>query len=335
VTAKDPGFTPPTPVLSDSLDLSLPPADPTLMPLCAGCTGPWRVAMRMAMQNDEPLLALRLIRPFYGSWRDVDGVDRPKWQLGISANALNQPGQRRVVAAMCRAQRNTRVEAGLEAMEAELLPVTDQPKLPKRSVRRSGAVVSWQIHSPSFQQHRPHPAMQPLGLVLGGTLRFWQSLSAKPVLDSQLRLSLASSPQGASRRQLWADLGWRGLVGSDDRLLAAGGWQMPGPVGTGHHVFKQSVPGYEDMVRYTARMMHAQAGAGTGVGRHGRIDVFASATQIDTLAHRPGRWLRSLGARFNLTLASRKTRAPVVSYQLARRFDGNRGPWLHMLTASL
>ena len=323
---------PPHATLYERLDLL---ASDGLTPLCAGCTSPWRVAMRMAMQNDEPLLALRLIRPLDGQWQGVDGFDRPKWLLGISANALNQPGQRRVVAAMCRTQRNTRVEAGLEALDAELPPAADQPKLPKRSVRRSGAMLSWQIHSPTFTKHRPHPAIMPLGLLLGGTLRLWQSMGAKPVLDSQLRLTVASPLQGASQRQFWADLGWRGLLGSDDRLLAAGGWQMQGPVGAATHVLKQGVPGYEDMVRYTDRMVHAQGGVGTAAGRHARLDVFAAATQIDALAHQPGRWLRSLGARINLTPPGRKTRTPVVSYQVARRFDGNRGPWLHMLTASL
>lgn len=310
-------------------------ADDTLTPLCPGCISPWRMALRMARDNEELMVALRLSRPLSDQFLPVSQRFDPRWHLGIAAIALTQPGERRVVAGLCRAHRNTHIEASLEAMEADLPPVTEQPRVPKRSVRRTGAVVSWQIRDPSFRPSSSFAAPRPQGVTLGGTVRMWQSPGAHAVLDSQLRLEMGTRMAAAKQPQIWADLGWRGLVGSDDKLLAAGGWRLPSTIGNNHHVLKQDVPGYEDMVRYTARMVHAQVGAGTAVGRSARVDVFAAATQLDTLAHRPARWLRSLGAKINLTPAVRRGRTPLISYQVAHRFDGARGPWLHMLTASI
>lgn len=307
-----------------------------MMPLCAGCVGPWQVAMQMGMNDAVPLLALRAFRHFGANSDDPDAANQPMgaWSLGLQANALNQPGEHRVVAAICRTHKASSVEAGLEAFATELSPSQDQPKLPGRMVRRNGAMLAWQMHS-AGAGGRISPVDTWSGLRLGGTLRLWQSFGARPVMDSQVNVQVATPARAKQQTQLWGHLGWRGLVGSDDPLVRAGGWRMPQPTGRAQHVLREDVPGYEDITRYTARMMRAQMGLGAALGRNVRLDLFGAATHLDTMGPRQGRWLRAVGGHVNVRRLGSRGSSALLSYQISRRFDGNRGPWLHMLIASL
>jgi hypothetical protein len=292
--------------------------------------------MQMGMADETPLLALRAFRSLGPNGMNPHAANQPlgAWQLGLQAHTLDQPGERRYVAAICRVHKASSVEAGVEVLDAELAPVQDQPRLARRFVRRSGAVLSWQMHSVGAGR-KVDPALTWSGLRMGGTMRLWQSLGARPVVDSQVNLQIATPTTQAQRTQLWGHLGWRGLLGSDDKLVRAGGWRMPVPAGENRHVLHEDVPGYEDLTRYTARMMRAQVGIGAALAHQTRVDLFAAATQLDTMVHHRGRWLRAIGANVNVHRLGRSAGNASVSYQVSHRLDGNRGPWLHMLTASI
>ena len=335
----------PTAQASDRSDLYRPyllatrgplfsPFDATaMMPLCPGCSGPWRVAMRLAMQQDEPLVALRMSRPLHLDGTVWGGLRHSAgWQLGIAAHALKQPGERQVVAGIEKRHHRTFFALGLEALEADLPPVLGHATIRQRNIRRTGAVLQFELGGahPSALAQRRHA-----GIVFAGTLRAWQPLGHPTMLDSHLALSAHAAPRGRRGPQLWGHGVWRGLIGSDDAVIAAGGWHLPSPMGETRHVMRQSMPGYEDTVRHTARLMQGQAGVTAPLGRAARLDLFAAASHVDILTAQPGRWLRSLGARFDFRGRSRRGLTPMVSYQVAHRFDGNRGPWLHTLTASI
>jgi hypothetical protein len=303
------------------------------MPLCPGCSGPWRVAMRLVMQQDEPLVALRMSRPLHLDGAMWGGLRHGAgWQLGIAAHALKQPGERQVMAGIQKRHHRTFFALGLEALEVDLPPVFGDSGNRRGKIRRTGAVVQFELGSGSS---RLLARRRRAGFALGGTLRAWQPMGHPTMLDSHLALTAHMAPRGPRGAKLWGQGLWRGLIGSDDAVIAAGGWHLPSPMGETRHVMRQSMPGYEDTVRHTARLMQGQAGVTAPLGRAARLDLFAAASHVDTLSAQPGRWLRSLGARFDYRARSRRGLTPMVSYQVAHRFDGARGPWLHTLTASL